>query len=245
MFEEVKEWLGKGTKEKIIGYFILFLAIYGIIWTLVEPIIISDIVEKYFGTDSQKSWWILQLLFSFLITTFIFCKLLPGKILQTYGTELNNTRLNEFQNKVGNSFIKTEIDGYYGEVYVIEAPDSGYFDWLTIAAANHTKIVSYIYRPNVNFTLYINVKVVSQNETKERDMWIALRTDITIPRKFNDEEWDYPIKARNTKNGWLHTDVYISDAIEKTFAKEGYKFTKINGIRIRGNGKVSKIIFKG
>jgi len=121
MFENVKDWLDKGTKEKIIGYLILFVAVYGIVWGLVEPIISSDIVEKNFGADAIKYWWKYQFSLSILFTTGLYIWLVPKKVLQRIGAGPTDTKADSNFKSDGQPPIIVFNDGYYGKVYDIDA----------------------------------------------------------------------------------------------------------------------------
>ena len=89
MFENVREWLRKGRIEKTIGFIILFLGVYGILWGIVEPIISSDVIEKHFP-DALKHWWKFQIIITILITLGLFVWLYPNKIIQSFDLKIFN-----------------------------------------------------------------------------------------------------------------------------------------------------------
>jgi len=247
MLENAREWLEKGNWEKCIGFLILFIATYGILWGLVEPLISSDIAEKFFGANALKHWWKYQLCISGLVSFFLFMWLKPDKVLQSFGTEIQDTYLTSGFTMIGNPEISIINDGYYGDVYQLEGNFSvDAFDWNINAIANESTYVSYIYQPKSKFVIYLRISVISKKRNKEEFGWIALKTDISLPKgDKGQKEWAYPVKAKNAKFGWLGSHVRISEAVKKTFGNEGWQYNKLLGIRIRGTGKIQKIILRG
>lgn len=246
MIEITREWLNKGIWEKFIGFAILFIASYGIIWGLVEPLISADIVVRFFGNETLKYWWKYQLIISSLISAILFLWLLPTKVLYTFGTESQDTDMLKDYTSEGTPEISIVDDGYYGDVYSIKGNfDNDSLNWMI--NPDEYAYVSYIYQPSSKFALYLKISVTSNNDTKEKPVWIVLRTDISIPKRHGDgsEEWAYPVKGKIGRNGWLVSYVRVSEAAKKTFGTDSRKYKKLIGIRIRGVGKIQKILFMG
>lgn len=246
MFDNVREWLRKGRFEKVIGFGVLFLAVYGIIWGIVEPLISADFVEKYFP-NALKHWWKLQLILSGFFSIMIYIWLYPKKIIQSFGTEINDTRLDAGSIIKGNPSVEVNNDGYYGDIFFIRGDaKTDAIDWQVSAMADNDSSVSYIYQPINKFILYLSISLISKNRKKEKNGWLALRTDISLPLGAKgQEEWAYPVKGRDAKNGWLVSHINISKAVSGTFGHEGWQFNKLKGIRIRGEGKIQKISLRG
>jgi hypothetical protein len=181
MFDDVREWLRKGFAEKVVGFIVLFFGIYTIIWGIVEPLISADFVEKYFK-DAVKHWWKLQIFLTSVISILLFIWLYPKKIIQSFGTEIDDTRLDKGYTVKGNPSIEISNDGYYGEIFLIKGEaKTDALDWLISAKADHASSVSYVYQPINKFTLYLRISLISKNKKKETNGWLALRTDISLP----------------------------------------------------------------
>jgi len=247
MFENVREWLRKGRSEKVIGFLILFIAVYGILWGLVEPLISSEIVEKYFGIDAVKHWWKYQILLSLVASIVLYIWLYPNKIIQKFGSEILDTNLNSGFISIGSPNISLVNDGYYGDVFYIKGDaKKDALDWSVMSKADHASSVSYIFQPINRFTLYLRINMLSKNKSKEKLGWLTLRTDISLPLGGkNQEEWAYPVKGRDAKYGWIMVQVNIPKAVEATFGQEGWQYDKLKSIRIRGEGKVYAIEIRG
>src|ERR1035437_1181820 len=243
MFENVKKWLEKGILEKIIGLFILLIAIYGIIWGIAEPLINSD----FAGQEAIKHWWKYQIVLSIIFTLIIYIWLLPIRVLQSFSTDPKDTHLNEGYSKMGEPKISVITDSYYGDVYFLQGDcDKDALDWKINPAANKAIDISFVYQPKNKFILYLKISVVSNNEKKEQSKWIALKTEISLPVSDKlDIEWEYPIEAKYENPGWLTSQVRFSEVFQETFGNRGWKFRKLEGIRIRGEVKIQNIILRG
>jgi hypothetical protein len=149
--------------------------------------------------------------------------------------------------KIGNPEISIIDDGYYGDVFRLKGNFSeDAFDWNINANADESTSVSYIYHPISKFVIYLRISVISKNKTKEEPRWIALKTDISLPKgDKGQKEWAYPVKGNDAKNGWLVSHVRVKEAVKATFGNEGWQDNKLLGIRIRGTGKIQKIILRG
>lgn len=88
MFQNVKEYLDTGFKEKIIGFSILFVTTYSILWNLINPLFTSTTLEN---SSIYSNWWCLQIILSFLVSTFIFYQLLPKRHIEKFGFGTDDT----------------------------------------------------------------------------------------------------------------------------------------------------------
>jgi len=246
MFENVKDWLDKGAKEKIIGYLILFVAVYGIVWGLVEPIIASDIVERNFGADAVKYWWKYQFFLSVLFTTGLYLWLVPKKVLQRIGAGPTDTKADSNFKSDGQPPIIVFNDGYYGKVYDIDARlQPNYLDYEILPGAHSATQIIYTYVPEQDFRLYLRVRLVSKNKKEEKLGWIALMTSISLPEEAGDkEEVKYPVTGENTKGGWIRTKVNIKEAVKATFGQKNWQYDKLLFVRMRGKAKIQSIILR-
>lgn len=244
MFEIVKEYLDKGIRQKIVGYLITLLIAYSLIWGIFEPLISS---KQLFGENAICWWWQVQLLLTLIIGSIIFYFLLPKKALETFGFEVQDTKLNSaWQIFQGMPSFEIVNDGYYGDVLLFKGKFS--YDALDskvqpIAQKSHS--IYYIYFPINRFVLYLHVNLVSKNDSKQHHAWIPLRTDISKPTGDKSGfEIGYPVKSQTAKNGWLSIKVNIPNAVNATFGHSKWKYSNLMGLRIRGEGKIQKIVIR-
>lgn len=245
MFDSVKEYLDKGIRQKIVGYVVAIFITYGLIWQIIEPLISS---KQLFSSNALDWWWQVQLITTFLFGTIIFCFLLPKKVLQTFGFEVEDTKLNSTW-KIHKGMPTWQIlnDGYYGDILYIKSNfDTDAIDTNVQASAEKASSVQFYYLPITRFVLYLHINLMSKTGGgRPQEAWIPLRTDISKP--FGDKnsiEIAYPTKSQNAKNGWLVSRVNISEAVSKTFGYSEWNYHNLIGFRIKGEGKVQKIIVR-
>lgn len=244
MFESVKEYLDRGFGQKVIGYLLALLITYGLIWQLVEPLIFS---KELFNPNAIDWWWKVQLISTFVLGTIIFYFLLPKKVLQAFGFEVQDTKLNStWKIYKGTPTWQISNDGYYGDVLIVTSNfDADAIDTNVQASAQKANSVQFYYLPITRFVLYLHINLTSRKGGSPQEVWIPLKTDISKP--FGDKngvEIAYPIKSQNAKNGWLVSKVNIHEAVKKTFGYSEWKYQNLIGFRIKGEGKIQKIIVR-
>jgi hypothetical protein len=244
MFDSVKEYLDKGIGQKIIGFFVTLLITYGLIWQIIEPLIYS---KQLFSDNALDWWWQIQLISTFIIGTAIFFFLLPQKVLQSIGFEVQDTKLNTGWNvHKGNPKLQISHDGYYSDVLYIQSNfDTDAIDTDVQANAQKANSVQYVFQPIKRFVFYLHLNVTSTTGGRPQDVWVPLRTDITKPiGDKNGIEIAYPANAKNAKNGWLVSKVNIHKVVKETFGHSEWKYLNLIGFRIKGEGKIQKIIIR-
>jgi hypothetical protein len=231
MFEKVSEYLESGLKERVIGFVILFVPVYSIIWNLIEPISVSDIIKDSWVL---KNWWIFQISLSVVISGIIFYSILPKKILERFGLEARDTHLINGA-RIPNETQKPTIteDGFLGKVVNFDMPFSSHIDWDIKPIAQFAKSVSFICSPDVDFTLYLRIEAISGNGSKTRSIWIAMKQSIHKPEGDNIE-WGHPLKLNHFKNRWYIGKISLNKIVKDTCGKDGWKLRSLQGFRIRG-----------
>jgi hypothetical protein len=244
MFDSAKEWMSKGRKERIIGFLIILIAVYSLLWTIVEPLVSS---RQIFGPDAIDWWWKVQIGLCVLFSIIVFFSLLPKKILESFGFELIDTKLNTaFKAAIGSPKIHVITDGYYGEVLHVDGNyENDALDCKIQPIAQKASSIKYIYFPITSFIFYIHVNLISKNSSTKSHGWIGFRTNITKPSGAKGQgEYSYPVISQNAKNGWLYSTIEIEKVINETFGHEGYKYCDLIELRVRGEGKLQKIIIR-
>jgi len=101
MLEKIQEQIHLGFKGKVIAFFLLLFIIYGIIWTITEPLTIVWI------TKNPKYWRIILFASTGLFTIIAFLFFFPKKILEKFGIHSGETNLQLSVISRGNPKIET------------------------------------------------------------------------------------------------------------------------------------------
>lgn len=138
MFENLLDRINRGTWQRVLSFFILWFAIYGAVWTILEPLSISIPDIKI------PLWRLLFISCTFVITLFIFFLTLFKKILERFGLEAGDVDLIKNLNTSGSPKISIQNDGFHGRLYNITANYSDDpMDWNVKASANKAKYLTF------------------------------------------------------------------------------------------------------
>ena len=145
----------------------------------------------------------------------------------------------------GNPQINSVIDGYYGNVYLINGSFSrDELDWDLKASTHYANSMRYIYQSESKLIFYLRVNLLTKTNPSQKLKGIRLDPSISIVEGDpNGDEMGFPITGINV-NGFIKTTVNISKAVKETYGQIRWKYSKLLKIRIRGNGKIQSIIFE-
>jgi len=239
MFDNVIDKINKGLKERILAFFILWFAIYGTVWTIIEPLQIS------FSKDELCLWRLSFILATLLITSCIYFSFFFKKKLEVLGLEQGQTDIIQTLRSNGNPTITTQNDGFHGNIMKISADYStANIDWTVKASANSATLLTLTYKPESDLTFYARVSVLSKKKTSSSNKWLRFETSMSLPQSKNDdEEMGVPVTASDD-NGMLHVNINLPKTIENAFGMHGWEYDKILFIRSRGSGKIKSIVLK-
>lgn len=239
MFETLIERINRGVWQQTIAFLILWFTIYGVIWTIVEPLGLS-IISK------EVCLWRLSFISStLLISTCVFYSVLFRKKLERIGLEAGDTNLHTTAITSGSPNIFIQNDGFHGKICSIIANyRQDWIDWNVKASANKAKFLTFIYIPEIDLTFYARVNVLSKNKKISTSKWLRFEPHRSLPQSINDdEEMGVPVTA-SEDYGLLRVNVDLAKTIYDAFGSHGWRYDKIQSLRVRGSGKIKCIIIK-
>ena len=240
MFENVSDYLHSGIKEKATGFAILFVAVYSVIWNFSEPIISNYYIRKHEIVDI---WWFCQLILTLITSFIIFFLLVPTKILQKFGFDSGDSQLIGFAripNETPNP-PKVIFDGYLGKVGEFDMTFDYHIDWDVKPIAQRAKRLMFICSPERDFTFYVRLKIMSHDESIVKDIWIAMKDSIHKPDG-NDHEWGHPLMLNPYRDKWFRSNFSFEKLVMRTCGKSGWKYSRIEGFRIRGKCLLHSVV---
>lgn len=237
MFENIIDKINLGIKEQILAFFILWFAIYGTLWTIIEPLNLPIINEICF-------WKSLFISTTLLITSTFFFIFFFRKKLDCLGLEPGDSNLITEVNYPGEPKLASHIDGFHGKILVVKANYVNEpLDWNIKASANNANFLTITFKPEPDLKFYARVNVLSKNKKVSNQKWLRFEPNMSLPQSNNDdEEMGVPVIAHND-NGFLRVSINLSKTISVAFGHHGWTYDKVTIIRARGFGKIKNIIF--
>lgn len=239
MFDKIIDRINLGIKEQIIAFFILWFAIYGTLWTILEPLSLP-IISK-----DTCFWRLLFISGTFLINTCAFFLFFFRKKLDSLGLEPGETNLISTVKYSGNPTLAQQNDGFHGKLLTVTANSrTEPLNWNVKASANKANFLTFRYKPESDLIFYARVNVLSKNKKSSTQKWLRFETNMSLPQSTEDhEEMGVPVTASDD-NGLLRVNVNLSKTISNAFGMHGWTYDKVIMIRARGSGKIKSIIFR-
>jgi hypothetical protein len=134
-------------------------------------------------------------------------------------------------------------DGFFGTVLDIEAQKSYYMDFLVRPAEAVGHLVEFIVKPEYTSRLYVRVKVLSKDGSNLKDVWLKIEVGRGSPKPLGQgtREWTVFISPTLIGKGWISMCINLPEQIKETFGKDGWKFDKLMGFRVRGKISLASI----
>jgi hypothetical protein len=239
MFDTIIDKINKGTKQQILAFFILWLAIYGTAWTIAEPLNLHIVLEK------TCLWRWVFIGTTFLVTICIYFSFFFRRKLERVGLEPGDTNLLETLKSTGSPKLSLQNDGFHGKVLnVIANFGNDHLNWDIKASANKAVFLTLIFKPEPDLMFYARVNVLSKNKKGFNLKWLRFEPSMSLPQSIEDhEEMGVPVTASDD-NGLLHINVNLVKTISNAFGNHGWRYDKVISIRSRGSGKIKNIILK-
>jgi hypothetical protein len=233
MFEEAKEWIDSGVKEKIIGFILIFIIVYNLLWGFVEPFLIGTVLHDY---------GYFHLFFSLAGSTIVYLYLTGKKRLQRLGFQPDDSDLlNSWTTTTGKPGLNVVMKSGYGKVLHIDGTMDDAVDCEIKYGAEKAKKVLITFIPEKLFTYYIKFRVTTIDKKNSKEVWVAFKTEVLVPNKVNDSEWEYPFNEIIDKEGWANSRIYLLKIFKDTYGLDSWVYLKLLGFRIRGTGFVRNI----
>lgn len=220
------------------GFCLIFLASYSFIWLILEPLQIDFHACIYLYRE-------LLILSSSILTICIFTIMFSILKLQSFGLERSETNLLEnaivdFGNPIFN-IANDNLSEKSLEIHGIFSDDV--LKWDLGAIGQNATRLKYTYSVEPDLILYLRIMLIKTDVGNSQLVWISFRDDINkITPGTSEFEFAYPIKPKRKDNNWLVCQRNFKKISEEIFPD--YKYKKIVSFQIRGNGKISKVVFK-
>ncbi len=239
MFDKVIDRINLGIKERVIAFFILWFAIYGSVWTILEPLDFPILKNQLI------IWRILFICGTFLLNVIIYFLFLFRRKLESIGLESGNTDLMSTVVSDIRPTFTIQNDGFHGKLLVVKANSSkDFLDWHIKASALKANFITIIYKPENDLIFYARVNVLSKNKKGSSKKWLRFEPNRSLPQSTaDDEEMGVPVNVTED-NGLQRVNVNLSKTIINAFGSYGWIFDKVVIIRARGSGKIKNIILK-
>ncbi len=138
-------------------------------------------------------------------------------------------------------------DGYWGNVLEIEAKGDYRLDYRVGSIAHLGTSVEYVTRFEGEAYVYALNEVRSKNGLKTKDLWVCFSVGTQVPVRNDDRseswfEWMVYLRPIRVEGGWLLFRIDLRDAVARSAGKEGWEFSRLKKIRLRGNQSLGYIL---
>ena len=90
--------------------------------------------------------------------------------------------------------------------------------------------------------LFVRVRLVTRDASDRQSGFIKFDLDAVksvYVKQYN--EWVLPIRPESLGNGWRHLDISLTDAVARTWGRDGWQLGGLLAIRVRGHLSISPI----
>jgi len=145
--------------------------------------------------------------------------------------------------KTRKPIFKLLTDGKFGKVLEIKPASSYHLDINIPAFYREANIYEVIVKPIEYYQFYARVKIISQNKKHNKLVWLAFTVGKGSPAPLakGTDEWKIELSPDRLDYGWLKFKINLSEAVKKTYGKEGWQFDEFKSIRFRGELTLAEI----
>jgi hypothetical protein len=162
-------------------------------------------------------------------------------ILEEFGVNPNDTSLLNCK-KHNNASILLITDRQLGQVFTITGIwEDDHLDWPVRDSANKATYFAFTYLANGRLTFYLNVNAISLDGETD-DKWIRFEPSLAKSDEYNNQKEMAYVNEVKRDNTFETSTVDIQQAVAETFGQGGWVFNKVHLIRVRGQGKIKKMI---
>lgn len=134
-------------------------------------------------------------------------------------------------------------DEYYEKVFSIEGTRKDAVDCTIDVNGQVIKELEYTFINHDDLIIYAQIKVKDASLATS-EFWLALKTDITEPRKISNFEWSVPVQAEEDLGHWRRAIVNLPEAFQKTTNALNHIYVNLEKVRFRGAGKIGGIFVR-
>jgi tyrosyl-tRNA synthetase len=163
-------------------------------------------------------------------------------ILEEFGANPGDTSLLNCK-KHGDASILLITDRQLGLVFTISGIwEEGTLDWDIRDSANKATYFAFTYLATGRLTFYLNVIATSLDGKTSDDKWIRFEPSFAKSDEYNNQKEMAYVNEVKRDNTFETSTVEIQQAFAETFGQGGWVFNKVHLIRVRGQGKIKKMI---
>jgi hypothetical protein len=211
------------------------------------------------GFNSKIPIWIsIIILFSSFIFGYLICNRKLKRKTRHFSRKEIKLKFNSLPEKLGwnlvidskngenKPLVEIGRDGLYGHYLQIEQKDSYYLDYYFPIQNELLHELTFIIQNNKKYNIYAKVKLKSKNNELDKDGWIDIKEGDLDPSPFDTGkyEWKYYAHPEKVENYWKEFKINLPLAVKQSFGIDGWVFSCITGIRIRGSIKIAEIKVK-
>jgi hypothetical protein len=239
MFDNIIDKINLGAKQQLLAFIILWFAIYGTVWTIIEPLNIAWI------TGNLELWRWLFITGTFAICTGIYFSFFFRRKLECFGFEAGDTNLRTSIINHGTPTLNEVIVGTHDKLLDIQANyHTDPMDWAIKASANKAQFLTIVFKSDPDLKFYARVNVLSKSKKSATQKWLRFEPAMSVPQSPNDdEEMGVPITATDN-DGLVRITVNLPKIVTLAFGSHGWTYDKVIYVRARGSGKIKSIILK-
>lgn len=167
-------------------------------------------------------------------------------VLEEYG--VNHRSLLQPSYKEGNPSITQSVSGQLGQYFTINGNwEFDALDWQIRDSATQSSRLIFTYLSDPKLTFYIFVTISDKNGSINKQKWI--RFEPTFPKSdtYNVTEDQAELAYVNEvtrENMFDRSTVDIRKAVSEIFGEGNWIYSKIHRFRVRGQGKIKRVILE-
>jgi tyrosyl-tRNA synthetase len=170
-------------------------------------------------------------------------------ILDEFSANPNGRNLENTATKIGNGngSVAMSSDGQLGIVFHVKGDwfNDGH-DWSVRESAIRAKYFMFTYLSKTKLTFYLKVLVTSKDGKIPKEKWIRFEPSLAsndIYDPIADQEEMAYVNSVSQSNIWDKSLINIETAVSETFGQGGWVYKKVIKFRIRGEGKIKRVLF--
>ncbi|MFW5804672.1 MAG: hypothetical protein ACOCWG_05530 [bacterium] len=139
----------------------------------------------------------------------------------------------------------TDEDGEYDTVLKINTKPDCFFDYSFGGNEpdKNKKNIECIITNDGKSTFYFIIEVISKTGKKPPNKYLKVKKGTNSPKRHlnGKNEWEVYIEPESNNRNWKTYKVNLNEFTKQTFGKDGWKFHKLIGIRVRGSMSIAQI----
>lgn len=142
--------------------------------------------------------------------------------------------------------LKHISDGFVGNALEIRSAARYRLDYSLSAAARLGTFIEFVAKFESEAYVHVLTKVRSKDASKTRNLWLSFTVGTQEPKRVDDgsEQWyEYRVwmKPVRLEGNWLLFRIDLKDAVMRSAGREGWQFSELLALRLRGNQSLAYV----